>query len=54
VGSKAYPVEPCAGAPLEEREKGGLGIYLLRQIMTSVEHQHVAGKNFVTLRKKLA
>ena len=44
---------PDLDAPLEERKEGGLGIHLVRQIMTSVEYQRVAGKNVVTLRKKL-
>jgi anti-sigma regulatory factor (Ser/Thr protein kinase) len=44
---------PDLDAPLEERKVGGLGIYMVRQIMTSVEYQRVAGKNVVTLRKKL-
>jgi anti-sigma regulatory factor (Ser/Thr protein kinase) len=44
---------PDLHAPLEERKVGGLGIYLVRQIMTSLEYQRVAGKNVVTLRKKL-
>jgi anti-sigma regulatory factor (Ser/Thr protein kinase) len=47
-----HPI-PDLGAPLEERKVGGLGVYLVRQIMTSVEYQRVAGKNVVTLRKKL-
>ena len=44
---------PDLNAPLEERKEGGLGIFLIRQIMTSVEYQRVAGKNIITLRKKL-
>jgi anti-sigma regulatory factor (Ser/Thr protein kinase) len=48
----AHPV-PNLDAPLEERKEGGLGIFLVRQIMTSVEYQRVAGKNIITLRKKL-
>ncbi len=47
-----YP-RPDLDAPLQGRKEGGLGIYLIRQIMTSVEHQRVAGKNIVTLRKTL-
>ena len=47
-----HPI-PDLDAPLEERKVGGLGIHLVRQIMTSVEYQRVAGKNVVTLRKKL-
>lgn len=48
-----HPI-PDFDAPLEERKEGGLGIFLIRQIMTSVEYQRNAGKNIVTLRKKLA
>lgn len=47
-----YPI-PDLDAPLQGRKEGGLGIYLIRQIMTSVEYQRVGGKNIVTLRKKL-
>jgi anti-sigma regulatory factor (Ser/Thr protein kinase) len=47
-----YPL-PDLNAPLEKRKEGGLGIFLTRQIMNSVEYQRVDGKNFVTLRKKL-
>jgi anti-sigma regulatory factor (Ser/Thr protein kinase) len=47
-----HPI-PDLDAPLGERKVGGLGIHLVRQIMTSVEYQRVAGKNVVTLRKKL-
>jgi|SRR5579862_7374887 len=49
----AHP-PPNLDVPLEERKEGGLGIFLVRQIMTSVEYQRVAGKNIMTLRKKLA
>jgi len=48
----AYP-PPNLDVPLEERKEGGLGIFLVRQIMNSVEYQRVNGKNIVTLRKKL-
>lgn len=44
---------PDLDAPLEERKQGGLGIHLVRQIMSSVKYQRLAGKNVVTLRKKL-
>lgn len=44
---------PDLDAPLEQRKEGGLGIFLVRQIMTSVEYQRVAGKNLLTLKKKL-
>ena len=48
----AHPL-PDLDAPLEQRKEGGLGIYLVRQIMTSVDYQRIEGKNVVTLRKKL-
>ena len=49
----AHPM-PDLDAPLEERKEGGLGIYLVRQIMTSVEYERRGDKNVVTLRKKLS
>lgn len=44
---------PDLDAPLETRREGGLGIHLVRQIMTGMEYQRLAGKNVLTLRKKL-
>ena len=49
----AHPA-PNLNTPLEERKEGGLGIFLVRQIMTSVEYQRVAGKNLMILKKTLA
>ena len=37
----------------EERGIGGLGIFLIRQIMNKVEYQRIEGKNVLTLGKKL-
>lgn len=37
----------------EERPIGGLGIFLIRQIMDKVEYQRMKGKNVLTLVKKL-
>ena len=48
----AHPA-PNLDTPLEERKEGGLGIFLVRQIMTSVEYQRQDGKNIITVRKKL-
>ena len=36
-----------------EREIGGLGIFLIRQIMNEVRYQRIEGKNVLTLEKKL-
>ena len=37
----------------EEREIGGLGIFLIRQIMNEVRYERIDGKNVLTLEKKL-
>ena len=37
----------------EERPIGGLGIFLVRQLMDSIQYERTDGKNVLTLRKKL-
>lgn len=37
----------------EERQIGGLGIFLIRQIMNKVEYQRINGQNVLTLEKNL-
>jgi anti-sigma regulatory factor (Ser/Thr protein kinase) len=37
----------------EEREIGGLGIFLIRQIMNEVAYQRIEGKNVLTLSKQI-
>ena len=37
----------------DEREIGGLGIFLIRQIMNEVKYERIDGKNILTLGKKL-
>ena len=37
----------------EERSIGGLGIFLVRQIMDSVDYQRIDNQNILTLKKKL-
>lgn len=37
----------------EEREIGGLGIFLIRQIMNEVRYERIGGKNVLTLGKRL-
>lgn len=39
--------------PAEERQIGGLGIFLIRQIMNEVKYERIEGKNVLTLEKKL-
>lgn len=36
----------------EERQIGGLGIFLIRQIMNNVEYQRIDNKNILTLSKE--
>ena len=38
----------------EERPIGGLGIFLVRQLMDSVNYERIGGFNVLTLRKKLS
>src|SRR5215831_17068716 len=45
--------EPDLDKPLEEREIGGLGIYLVRKFMTDLAYQRHEGKNRLTLKKKI-
>lgn len=40
-------------APLEERKIGGLGIFLVRQIMDSVEYEYKDLSNILTMEKKV-
>lgn len=37
----------------EEREIGGLGIFLIRQIMNEVSYQRIDGRNVLTMKKNM-
>lgn len=37
----------------DERKIGGLGIFLIRQIMNEVKYERIDGKNVLTLEKRL-
>ncbi|MBR6981375.1 MAG: SpoIIE family protein phosphatase [Prevotella sp.] len=39
--------------PAEDRDIGGLGIHLVRQIMDSINYERIDGKNVLTLTKKI-
>jgi len=43
--------DPDISAPARERNVGGLGIYMVKQIMDSVEYRHIDGKNILVIRK---
>jgi serine/threonine-protein kinase RsbW len=55
------PFDPLAGAPevsidatLEEREIGGLGVYLMRQLMDEVRYAREGTTNLLTLIKRFS
>jgi len=43
---------PDLDRPLDERQVGGLGIYLVRQVMDGLSYQRLDGKNLVVMKKK--
>ena len=45
--------EPDLDIPLEERQVGGLGIFMVRKFMTDLTYQRHEGKNLVILKKKI-
>lgn len=45
--------DPDLSKPLEEREKGGLGIYLHRELMDNLEYERDSGKNILLMGKKV-
>ena len=46
--------EPDIEASLDERQVGGLGLFLVHQMMDNVEYERVDGRNVVTLTKRSA
>lgn len=46
--------EPNVDAPMEERKIGGLGIHLVKRLMTSVEYERCQGKNILRITKDCA
>lgn len=55
-GKPYNPLEremPDVNAGIDEREIGGLGIFLVRKMMDEVEYQFVDGKNILTIRKNV-
>lgn len=45
--------EPDLTLSLEERPIGGLGIFLVKQLMTEVTYSHSDGKNILTMTKDI-
>jgi serine/threonine-protein kinase RsbW len=44
--------EPELDSTVEDREVGGLGIFLIRQVMDEVSYRYEDGKNILSLTKK--
>ena len=45
--------DPDINKELDDREIGGLGIYLVRQLMDQVEYQRRGEENIIVIRKRL-
>ena len=45
--------DPDTSLSVEDREIGGLGIYIVKKSMDSVNYEYKGGKNILTIRKKL-
>lgn len=43
--------DPDIHLSAEKRQAGGLGIYLVKQIMTSIDYEYKHGKNILTMKK---
>ena len=46
--------DPDTESPLEERALGGLGLFLVQQMMDGVDYRRQDGRNIVTLTKSTA
>ncbi|MDR2591679.1 MAG: ATP-binding protein [Chitinispirillales bacterium] len=46
--------DPDITADADKREIGGLGVFMVKKLMDSVEYRRVGEKNVLTLRKKVA
>ncbi len=56
-GAPYNPIEkpdPDITKSAEEREIGGLGIFMVKKMMDSIDYQHVDHKNILTIRKGIA
>ena len=46
-------VDPDTTLSAEEREIGGLGIFLVKKTMDSIDYRYDGGKNILTIKKKI-
>lgn len=45
--------DPDVTKPIEEREIGGLGIYMVKKSMDEINYEYKDGKNILTIKKNL-
>ena len=45
--------DPALGLPLEEREEGGLGIFLVKKTMDDVSYEYRDGRNILRIKKQI-
>lgn len=45
--------EPQIDLPVQDRPIGGLGVFLIRKLMDDIDYRREAGRNYLTLTKKL-
>ena len=46
-------LDPDVTLSAEERQIGGLGIFMVKKSMDNMEYKHEAGQNILTIRKKI-
>ena len=46
-------IDPDISAPAQERAIGGLGIFLVKKTMDSLDYRYADGKNVLTIKKKI-
>lgn len=45
--------DPNTKLPIEEREEGGLGIYMVKKTMDDIAYEYVDGQNILKIKKNL-
>jgi serine/threonine-protein kinase RsbW len=56
-GKPFNPLEappPNLDLPIEARRAGGLGIFIVRSIVSAIEHRREQGRNILTMKKTIA
>ncbi len=47
-------LDPDITKPVEEREIGGLGIFMVKKLMDNVKYERIDDKNILTIRKNIS